>query len=91
MRRRLPITNKGTREITLRSSTGALKRSITIVEWSDSKFRATHNPGAKFLYEWGRDEYGAYYETKAHGGGWRQFYPEAVDHQPDAVAAGGAM
>jgi hypothetical protein len=90
LRQRIPITNKGKRVVTLRTGSGTEKRKVTLVAWSDSKPRTTHNGDARFSYEWGRDAWGAYYETKSRGGGWRPCYPIAADHLPAPVAAGGA-
>lgn len=60
-----------TKQISLRSGSGAVKGTAVLIHWTAPVLRTSHNGDTKFKYQTGTDVNGVRYETKSHGGGWR--------------------
>lgn len=60
-----------TKEITLRSGSGAVKGTAVLIRWSAPVLRTSHNGDTQFKHQIGTDVNGVQYETKSRGGGWR--------------------
>jgi len=60
-----------TKLIPLHSGTGVPKGTATLVQWTESVLRTTHNGDTRFNYQTGIDADGIEYETKSRGFGWR--------------------
>ena len=59
------------KRILLRTGSGIIKGSATLVAWSVPTLRTTHNGETRFKHQTGIDADGIRYETKSRGGGWR--------------------
>ena len=59
------------KRILIRTGSGIVKGSATLVSWSVPTLRTTHNGDTRFKHQTGIDADGIRYETKSRGGGWR--------------------